>query len=205
MEREDVDMNFRLPTLPFNPDALTPHISPETIEFHYGKHHRAYVDRLNGLLEHSSLNGHTLEEIIFSTQVQGLSIFDNASQAWNHTFYWLGLSPHGGTHPVGPLYEQVMRDFGSGWAWLVKGDQGRLEIVCSSNADTPIVEKKKPILVCDLWEHAYYLDYRNAKGAYLDHFWKIVNWKFAAANYQADRIPNMTQFMTDPAVMEKGA
>jgi Fe-Mn family superoxide dismutase len=209
-------MSFKLPELPFDRDALNPHISSETIDFHYTRHHALYVLELNSLLRNSSLNGKTLEEVICATQVQGVAIFDNASQAWNHTFYWHCLCAGGSRIPPGPLLYQVIQRFGSletlkrefnemalsffgsGWIWLVKNKRGRLEIVCSSNADTPIVENKVPLLVCDLWEHAYYIDYRNAKNVYLEHFWKLVNWKFAASNFGCNEIPNMTRFMSDP-------
>ena len=214
-------MNFKLPELPFEPDSLNPHISPETIEFHYRKHHLSYINRLNELLLRSPFRGRTLEDIIHCTQVREIAIFDNASQAWNHTFYWHGLSSGGARFPTGPLYERILRDFGtfegfklefietalslfgSGWVWLVKNQSGRLEIVCSSNSDTPLIDHKIPILVCDLWEHAYYIDYRNAKKSYLEHFWKIVNWKFAASNFLQNTTPNMTEHMSEGSVISK--
>lgn len=191
-------MAFELPALPYAMDALAPHISKETLEYHYGKHHQAYVTNLNKLTEGSELADQSLEELITS---QTGGIFNNAAQIWNHTFYWHSLSPNGGGEPSGDLLEAINRDFGnfeefkqqftqcaattfgSGWAWLVKNDAGQLEIVSTSNAANPMTDGKTPILTCDVWEHAYYIDYRNARPQYIEAFWQLVNWDFASANF----------------------
>jgi Fe-Mn family superoxide dismutase len=209
-------MGFRLPELPFDRDARNPHITAETIDFHYGRHHWAYVLELNRLLVDSGLEEEPLEDVIRKSQYRKLSLYDNASQAWNHTFYWHSLSPTGGRLMPGPLLEQVNRSFGSvdglkrafteaaagvfgsGWAWLVRNSRGGLEVLCSSNGDSPIVENKVPILVCDVWEHAYYIDYRNVRRSYLEHFWRVAHWRFAAANFERDGVADMTQFMMSP-------
>lgn len=191
-------MAFALPPLPYEMDALQPHISRETLEYHYGKHHQAYVTNLNNLVAGTDLENKPLEEII-KTQTGG--IFNNAAQDWNHTFYWYCLSPNGGGEPKGELLEAIQQKygnydkfkeefskvaigtFGSGWAWLVKTPQGDLEIVSTSNAGTPLTTPNKPLLTCDVWEHAYYIDYRNARPKYLDAFWNLVNWDFVSVNY----------------------
>ena len=188
-------MTFKLPELPYPKDALAPHISSETLDYHYGKHHKAYVDKLNGLVEGTDKAGKTLEELIRS---ESGGIFNNAAQVWNHTFYWNCLSPKGGGEPQGALADAIdaafgsfsaFKDaftqtavtlFGSGWAWLVKDADGKLSIVATSNADNPMTKGQIPLLTCDVWEHAYYVDYRNARPAYVDAFWKLVNWHFAA-------------------------
>lgn len=190
-------MSFELPALPYAMDALAPHISKETLEYHYGKHHQAYVTNLNKLTEGSDLANQSLEELI---QSQSGGIFNNAAQVWNHTFYWQSLSPNGGGEPQGKLLDAINRDFGSfeefkqqftacaattfgsGWAWLVKNDAGQLEIVSTSNAANPMTDGKTPVLTCDVWEHAYYIDYRNARPKYIDAFWQLVNWDFASNN-----------------------
>ena len=190
-------MTFELPALPYEMDALAPHISKETLEYHYGKHHNAYVNNLNNLVKGTEFEGADLVDIM--KKAEG-GIFNNAAQIWNHTFYWHSLSPNGGGQPTGELAEKIndafgsFEDFktaftkaaatlfGSGWAWLVKNSDGKLEIVQTSNAGNPILDGKTPLLTCDVWEHAYYIDTRNDRGAYLKNFWEIVNWDFAAEN-----------------------
>lgn len=190
-------MTHRLPELPYAMNALEPHISRETLEYHYGKHHNAYVDKLNGLIPGTEFENASLEEII--TKASG-GIFNNAAQIWNHTFYWNCLSPQGGGEPGGALKESINRDFGSfasfkekfsqtaatlfgsGWAWLVKNPDGSLDIVGTSNAGNPLTEGKTPLLTCDVWEHAYYIDYRNARPKYIEAFWNLANWDFVAKN-----------------------
>ncbi|WP_422132893.1 superoxide dismutase [Fe] [Endozoicomonas sp. ALD040] len=191
-------MAFELPALPYARDALAPHISEETLDYHYGKHHKTYVDKLNGLVAGTELESKSLEEIIKTSEG---GIFNNAAQIWNHTFYWNCLSPNGGGAPAGELAEAInnafgsfddfvaafndkaVNNFGSSWTWLVKNSDGSVEIVNTSNAGTPLTTNQKPLLTCDLWEHAYYIDYRNVRPEYLKHFWALVNWDFAAANY----------------------
>ncbi len=188
-------MEFKLEKLPYSLDALSPHISRETLEYHYGKHHQTYVNNLNNLIVGS--NYMTIEEIILSSKGP---IFNNAAQAWNHSFYWRSLSPNGGSEPKGNIATQINKNFGSfaafkdeftkaatslfgsGWCWLVKKQDGNLKVLQTSNADTPIVSGDKPIIVCDVWEHAYYIDYRNARAKYVDAFWNLVNWQFAESN-----------------------
>ena len=192
-------MPFMLPPLPFEKGALAPHISAETFEFHYGKHHQAYVTNLNKLTEGKPETDMPLEEII--QKAPAGPIFNNAAQVWNHTFYWNSLSPKGGGQPQGAVADAIKRSFGSldafkkqfteaatklfgsGWVWLVKqGD--RLAIQSTSNAATPLKTKTPALLTCDVWEHAYYIDYRNARPKYVETFWKIVNWDFAAKNLE---------------------
>jgi Fe-Mn family superoxide dismutase len=193
-------MSIELPALPYANDALAPHISAETIEFHYGKHHQTYVTNLNNLITGTEFEGLSLEEIV---KTSSGGIFNNAAQVWNHTFYWNSLSPNGGGEPTGGLanaiertfgsFEQFKQEFaktavttfGSGWAWLVKKPNGGLELVSTSNAATPLTDGKTPILTCDVWEHAYYIDYRNLRPKYLEAFWALVNWEFANANFAA--------------------
>ena len=191
-------MAFSLPPLPWAKDALAPHISAETIDFHYGKHHQAYVNNLNGLVAGKPEEGKTLEEIILAAPEGGL--FNNAAQVWNHTFYWNSIKPGGGGKPSGKLLDAINRDFGStdnllqllgeaaktqfgsGWAWLVL-DGGALKVTKTANADLPLNHGQKALLACDVWEHAYYIDHRNARPAYVDAFLKhLVNWDFAAKN-----------------------
>ena len=192
-------MSVVLPELPYSKKALAPNISEETLNYHYGKHHQAYVNKLNTLLENSNFAKATLEEII--TGSTG-AIFNNAAQVWNHTFYWNSLSPTGGGKPspettvvleksfgsVEKFKEQftacALTQFGSGWAWLVKTAEGTLEVQSTGNAYNPLQEGKTPLLTCDVWEHAYYIDYRNARPAYLNVFWNIVNWDFVNKNLQ---------------------
>jgi len=193
-------MPFQLPPLPYPKNALAPTISEETLEFHYGKHHQTYVTNLNNLIEGTEFAGKSLEQIITSSSG---GMFNNAAQVWNHTFYWHCLSPNGGGEPTGDLANVINRTFGSfekfkeeftkcavttfgsGWAWLVKNADGTLALVSTSNAGCPLTTDQKPLLTCDVWEHAYYIDYRNARPAYLEAFWKLVNWEFAAENYSA--------------------
>ncbi len=191
-------MTYELPPLPYEKEALEPTISRETIEYHYGKHHQTYVTNLNKLVNGSGFEGASLEKII--VQSSG-GLFNNAAQIWNHTFYWNGLSPHGGGKPGGALAEAIDRTFGSfdafkeqfsasaithfgsGWTWLVKSNGGDLEIVNTSNAANPMTSGKQPLLTVDVWEHAYYIDYRNARPKYLEAIWTIINWEFVAENY----------------------
>ncbi len=189
-------MAFTLPDLPYAKDALEPHISAETLEYHYGKHHQTYVDKLNGLVEGTEFADKSLEDII---RASSGGVFNNAAQVWNHTFYWHCLSPNGGGKPSGKLAELIDRDFGSfdefekkftdtaiatfgsGWAWLVQNPDGKLEVVSTSNADTPVRGEATPLLTCDVWEHAYYIDYRNARPKYVESFWNLVNWEFVSS------------------------
>ncbi len=190
-------MEHKLPELPYAKSALAPHISAETLEYHYGKHHAAYVANLNKLIAGTEFVELSLEDIV--KKASG-GIFNNAAQVWNHSFYWNCLSPKGGGEPSGALADAVAKNFtsfaalkekltaaaitqfGSGWAWLVKNPDGSLAVEQTSNAATPLKDGKKPLLTVDVWEHAYYIDYRNARPAYLEAFWKLVNWDFAAAN-----------------------
>ena len=190
-------MTFELPKLPYEKNALEPHISAETLEYHYGKHHAAYVNNLNNLVEGTENASKSLEDIIKSSSG---GLFNNAAQVWNHSFYWNCMSPNGGGEPTGELAEAInaafgsfaefkeqfttaaKTQFGSGWAWLVKNTDGKLEIVKTGNAETPVSGDKAPLLTCDVWEHAYYVDYRNARPKYLDAFWNLVNWDFVSAN-----------------------
>ncbi|MFO7873852.1 MAG: superoxide dismutase [Bacteroidales bacterium] len=185
-------MAHSLPKLPYSPEALEPHISKKTIEYHYGKHHNTYVKKLNDLIPGTEFENASLEDII--KKADG-GIFNNGAQVWNHTFYWEGFSPNGGGEPEGKLMEAIndhygsfekLKEeftnaattlFGSGWTWLVKDDTGKLEIMQTSNADNPLRYNKTPLLTCDMWEHAFYLDYQNRKPEYLAAFWKIVDWK----------------------------
>ena len=189
-------MAHELPALPYAKDALQPHISAETLEFHYGKHHNAYVTKLNDMIQNTDFANASLEDIVKNSKG---GIFNNAAQVWNHTFYWNSLSPKGGGNPTGAIADAINRDFGSfekfkeafttcaattfgsGWAWLVQNGN-KLEIVSTSNAGNPLTDNKKPVLTCDVWEHAYYIDYRNARPKYIDAFWSLVNWDFANQN-----------------------
>jgi Fe-Mn family superoxide dismutase len=191
-------MAFELPPLPYAMDALQPHISKETLEYHYGKHHLTYVNNLNQLLADSPMANESLENIILKSEG---GLFNNAAQVWNHTFYWHCLSPQGGGEPKGALLDAIVKKFGSfaafkeqfsktalttfgsGWAWLVKDKNGELSITSTSNADTPMRHQQKALLTCDVWEHAYYIDYRNARANYIEHFWNLVNWDFVAKQF----------------------
>ena len=190
-------MAFELPALPYAQDALAPHISAETLEYHYGKHHNTYVVNLNKLVEGTEFADASLEQII--KQASG-GVFNNAAQVWNHTFYWNCLSPNGGGEPSGQLATDIaakfgsiaefkeaftaacLTNFGSGWTWLVKNGAGELEIVKTSNAGSPMTDGQAALMTCDVWEHAYYIDYRNARPKYLEAFWNLVNWGFVASN-----------------------
>lgn len=190
-------MTFTLPQLPYAMDALSPHISQETLEYHYGKHHQAYVTNLNKLITDSDFATMTLEDVIRKSSG---GIFNNAAQVWNHTFYWHCLSPNGGGEPSGALADAINQafgsfatfqeqftqaaatTFGSGWAWLVQDDKGNLKITTTSNAGTPMTEGLTALMTCDVWEHAYYIDYRNARPNYINAFWNLVNWEFVASN-----------------------
>ncbi len=190
-------MSFELPQLPYDRTALEPHISKETLDYHHGKHHNAYVNNLNKMIKDTEFEGLSLEEIVLKSEG---GMFNNAAQIWNHTFYFNGFSPDGGGEPSGELAEKInstfgsfaefveqfnktaMTTFGSGWAWLVQDQSGALKIVNSFNAGNPMTEGLHPLLTCDVWEHAYYVDTRNNRGAYLENFWNIVNWDFVANN-----------------------
>ncbi len=190
-------MSVTLPDLPFDPGSLSPYISEETIGYHYGKHHKAYVDKLNAAIKDTPDDDKQIVDIIRSSDG---GIFNNAAQVWNHTFYWNCLSPDGGKEPKGDLLEKIKTDFGSfdefktlftktaatafgsGWAWLVKDNKGKLKVTSTPDAKTPITGDDIPLLTCDVWEHAYYIDYRNARPKYIDAFWGLVNWKFVESN-----------------------
>jgi Fe-Mn family superoxide dismutase len=200
-------MAFTLPELPYSMDALQPHISAETLEYHHGKHHKAYVDKLNELVAGTPYEGMPLEEVVkrAAKSEKDKAIFNNAGQAWNHDFYWKSMAPpnggKGGGEPTGRIKDHLqssfgglkefkeaftkaaVAQFGSGWAWLVKGKDGKLKITTTSNADSPLAHGETPILTADVWEHAYYLDYQNRRPdhvkAWLD---KLANWSFAEKN-----------------------
>lgn len=192
-------MNFSLPPLPYAMNALEPLISKSTLEFHYGKHHQAYVNNLNALVPGTPFEDADLNEIVMKSDG---GIFNNAAQVWNHTFYWNCLSPDGGTLHKGDLSKAIDKDFGtfdqfkeqftkaaaslfgSGWAWLAKDEDGKLHISQESNAGNPMRKGLHPILTCDVWEHAYYVDKQNRRPDYIADFWKLVNWDFVEANYQ---------------------
>jgi Fe-Mn family superoxide dismutase len=199
-------MSFELPALPYARDALEPYISANTLDYHYGKHHKGYVDKLNKAIADAAYAGQSLEEIIAGARDNDDSgVFKNAAQAWNHEFLWHSMSPNGGGEPAGELAEAIAADFGgfdqfcdqfkaaalgrfgSGWAWLVQSGEG-LDIVTTGNADTPIGTDATPLLTLDVWEHAYYLDYQNQRGTYIDTFLgDLINWEFAGKNFAADR------------------
>ncbi len=190
-------MAIELPDLPFAKNALEPHISAETLDYHHGKHHQAYVTNLNNMIAGTDQESESLESIIKSASG---GVFNNAAQVWNHTFYWNCLSPNGGGEPTGALADAINKafgsfeefkqqfsqtaitTFGSGWAWLVQNTDGSLELVSTSNAGTPLTGDATPLLTCDVWEHAYYVDYRNVRPDYVAAFWNLVNWEFVAAN-----------------------
>jgi superoxide dismutase, Fe-Mn family len=191
-------MEHTLPALPYAMDALAPHVSKETLEYHYGKHHQTYVTNLNNLIKGTEFESMGLEEIVRKSSG---GVFNNAAQIWNHTFYWNSLAPNGGGEPTGAVLDAINKkwgsfaafkeafnksaagNFGSSWTWLVKKSDGSLDIVNTSNAATPITGTDKPLLTCDLWEHAYYIDYRNSRPNYLNGYWSLVNWAFAAQNF----------------------
>jgi Fe-Mn family superoxide dismutase len=190
-------MAFKLPELPYPKDALAPAISEETIEYHHGKHHQAYVTNLNNLVSGTPWENKSLEEIIKGAEG---GIFNNAAQVYNHTFFWNGLRPKAGGEPTGKVADAIkgafgsfatfkesftkaaVTHFGSGWAWLVRGKDGKLAIESTANAGCPLRDGKTPLLTCDVWEHAYYIDYRNLRPKYVETFWTLVNWDFVAKN-----------------------
>lgn len=189
-------MAIELPPLPYERTALEPHISAETLDYHYGKHHQAYVTNLNNLIKGTDYEEQALEDIVRKSSG---GMFNNAAQVWNHTFYWQSLSPRGGGDPAGKLADAIVKafgsldkfreefsktaigTFGSGWAWLVQRPDGSLGLVSTANAATPLTGADRALLTCDVWEHAYYIDYRNARPKYLEAFWKLVNWEHAAS------------------------
>jgi len=191
-------MKHQLPELPYDKDALEPHISSETLDLHHGKHHQAYVNNLNNLIPGTEFEEMKLEDII---QKSSTGIINNAAQVWNHTFYWNCLSPNGGGEPKGELAEAInsafgsfenfkdaftksaVTNFGSGWTWLIKNKDGGLDIINTGNAGTPMTEGYIALLTIDVWEHAYYVDYRNARPNYVNAFWNLVNWDFVRKNY----------------------
>ncbi|XLZ72562.1 superoxide dismutase [Fe] [Massilia sp. SR12] len=191
-------MEHTLPPLPYAMDALQPHISKETLEFHYGKHHQAYVTNLNNLIKGTEFENLSLEEIVKKSSG---GVFNNAAQVWNHTFYWNCMAPNAGGAPTGAVADAInakfgsfdnfkaeftkscVGNFGSGWTWLVKKADGSVEIVNTSNAATPLTGADKPLLTCDVWEHAYYVDYRNARPKYVETFWNLVNWNFVGQQF----------------------
>jgi Fe-Mn family superoxide dismutase len=191
-------MNFELPKLPYALDALSPHIGAETLEFHYGKHHNAYVNNLNSLVKGTRFENASLELII--KEAEG-GIYNNGAQVWNHTFYFFGFSSEGRREPLGELAGAINKSFGSftqfkekfsnaaatlfgaGWAWLVKKDNGSLDIIQESNAGNPLRAGLKPVLTCDVWEHAYYLDYQNRRPDYINAFWNILDWDVISSRY----------------------
>ena len=193
-------MTHVLPPLPYEKNSLEPHISAETLEFHYGKHHQTYVTNLDNLIAGTEFENLSLDEIV--KKATG-GIFNNAAQVWNHTFYWHSLSPNGGGEPTGALADAIIKTFGSfekfkedfsktaittfgsGWAWLVKNADGSLALVSTSNAATPLTAGQTPLLTIDVWEHAYYVDYRNLRPKYVEAFWSLVNWDFATNNFAA--------------------
>jgi superoxide dismutase, Fe-Mn family len=187
-----------LPPLPYAMDALQPHISKETLEYHYGKHHQAYVTNLNKLIPGTEFENMSLEDII--RKAQG-GIFNNAAQVWNHTFFWNSMSPQGGGKPRAQMAKAIdakfgsfdafkdkfsaaaVGQFGSGWAWLVKKSDGSVDIETTSNAGTPLTGANKPLLTCDVWEHAYYIDYRNRRPDFVAAYWNLANWDYAEKNF----------------------
>ena len=191
-------MTFELPKLPYAMNALEPHFSSETLEFHYGKHHAAYVTNLNKLVAGTEFAEIKLEDIIRRSSGP---IFNNAAQIWNHTFYWNCMTPKSNGKPSGKLAEAIdkafgsfdefkkkfsqtaITTFGSGWGWLVKNEKGDVELMSTSNADLPMKHGKKALLTCDVWEHAYYIDYRNLRPSYVEKFWDLVNWEFVEKNF----------------------
>lgn len=191
-------MEHTLPPLPYAKDALQPTMSAETLEFHYGKHHQAYVTNLNNLIKGTEFENLSLEEIIKKSQG---GIFNNSAQVWNHTFFWNCMKPNGGGAPTGPVLEAInakwgsfdkfkeefqksaVSNFGSGWTWLVKKADGTVDIVNTSNAGTPLTTENKALLTVDVWEHAYYIDYRNARPKFVESWWNIVNWDFVNQNF----------------------
>jgi Fe-Mn family superoxide dismutase len=199
-------MKHELPPLPYPVKALEPHMSAETLEFHHGKHHRAYVTKLNELIQGSEFESAPLEDIV--RRATG-PLFNNAAQHWNHSFFWKCLAPAGGGEPAGEVAERIKTDFGafddfktkftqaaegqfgSGWAWLVAGPDGKLAVKSTGNADTPLRSGDTALLTCDVWEHAYYIDYRNSRKDFVQAFWKLVNWEFVASNWKQRASPRL--------------
>ena len=191
-------MEHTLPPLPYAKDALQPTMSAETLEFHYGKHHQAYVTNLNNLIKGTEFENLPLEEIIKKSSG---GVFNNSAQVWNHTFFWNCMKPQGGGAPTGPVGDAInakwgsfdkfkeefqksaVSNFGSGWTWLVKKTDGSVDIVNTSNAGTPLTTDNKALLTVDVWEHAYYIDYRNARPKFVESWWNIVNWDFVNQNF----------------------
>ncbi|HKJ77061.1 MAG TPA: Fe-Mn family superoxide dismutase [Gammaproteobacteria bacterium] len=191
-------MKHELPDLPYPKTALEPHISAETLEYHHGKHHAAYVNKLNDLIPGTEFEEMSLEDIVKKSSG---GVFNQAAQVWNHTFYWNCMGPNGGGEPTGAIADAIKQafgsfdefkekfnasgvgNFGSGWTWLVKNSDGSIEIVNTSNAGNPMTDGKTPLLTADVWEHAYYIDYRNARPKYLENFWNVVNWDFVNQNF----------------------
>ena len=214
---------LKLPELPFSPNGLGSKMSAETIEFHYGKHHKAYVDNTNKMWPEATdanlKNAETLEALLQAFGKKGewspaeKKLFNNAAQVWNHTFFWYCLTASGSGLGDGPLLQQINKDFGSmdglktkfaesavgnfgsGWTWLVKKPNGSLAIVNTSNAETPATTGDVPVLTCDVWEHAYYVDYRNQRAGFVDAVWSLYNWKYAEENFKGSSAPNVTKFM----------
>ncbi|MFC5512215.1 superoxide dismutase [Massilia jejuensis] len=190
-------MEHTLPPLPYAKDALQPHISAETLEYHYGKHHATYVTNLNNLIKGTEFENMSLEDIVKKSSG---GIFNNSAQVWNHTFFWNCMTPNGGGAPSGPVADAInakwgsfdkfkeefsksaLGNFGSGWTWLVQKADGGVDIVNTSNAHTPLASDDKALLTCDVWEHAYYIDYRNARAKFVEAFWNLVNWEFVGKN-----------------------
>ncbi len=204
---------FKLPTLPYPKMGLAPFLNEEQMSFHYDKHHKAYIDNLNKFIETDpSLKGKSLEEIVLSSSG---GIFNNAAQAWNHTFYWFNMAPTGqGAQPSAGLMDAIKRDFGgldelkakfvdggvktfgSGWIWLCVDTAGKLSLVSTSNAAVPFTANgPTPLMVADVWEHAYYVDYRNARQKYLETFWGFVNWNFVSENFASKKVRDLTKTM----------
>jgi Fe-Mn family superoxide dismutase len=193
----------QLPSLPYPLNALEPYISKETLEYHHGKHHRTYVEKLNELVAGTEYEGLPLENVVKTAKG---AIFNNAAQAWNHSFYWNSLTPDGGKEPQGEIAEAIAHTFGtftafqekfsaaaagvfgSGWAWLIAEADGTVAILTTPNAQTPLTKSVRPLLTCDVWEHAYYIDHRNSRPKYLKAFWALANWKFAEHNYQSKTV-----------------
>lgn len=200
--KKEEKMAFTLPELPYAQDALEPHISANTLSFHHGKHHNTYVTKLNELIDGTEYKDKSLEEIINESEGHNPGIFNNSAQVWNHTFYWSSMSPNGGGQPNGAIADKIAEDFGSldafkekfatagatqfgsGWAWLVlNNSSGKLEVIKTGNAETPLTKDLTPLLTMDVWEHAYYLDYQNARPKYIETFLNsLVNWEFANEN-----------------------
>nr|WP_160716343.1 Fe-Mn family superoxide dismutase [Chitinophaga solisilvae] len=199
-----MNITLQLPALPYAQESLQPYITAETFEYHYGKHHAAYVKNLEGLVKDTPMSDMTVEEIIQSAFAQQqVPVFNNAAQHWNHSFFWHCLSPDGGRTPTGQLQQLIDRDFGSfdafrqqfsdtalrlfgaGWTWLVQNQQGKLEILALKDANTPVTARQTPLLTLDVWEHAYYIDYRNARNKFIEGFWDVVNWDFCNSNLKS--------------------